>query len=109
MKIDLNQAVIDKIKSSLKNEENIKKIILFGSRAKNTSKRGSDIDLAIVGEGIDFRQLCRIGVKLDELDLPYKVDVVDYDSITNQELKSHINRVGVSLAPDILIGDTETN
>lgn len=101
MKIDLNQAVIDKIRSSLKNEENIKKIILFGSRAKNTSKRGSDIDLAIVGEGVDFRQLCRIGVILDELDLPYKVDVVDYNSITNQELKSHINRVGVSLVHKI--------
>lgn len=95
MKIDLNQTVIDTIKSSLKNEENIKKIILFGSRAKMTSKRGSDIDLAIVGEGIDFRQLCRIGVKIDELDLPYKVDVIDYYAVTNEELKSHIDRVGV--------------
>jgi uncharacterized protein len=97
MNIDLNQAIIDKIKSSLKNEENIKKIILFGSRAKKTSKQGSDIDLAIVGEDIDFRQLCRVGVKIDELDLPYKVDVVNYYSITNQELKSHIDRVGVNI------------
>lgn len=97
MKIDLPQVVIDKIKSSLKNEENIKKIILFGSRAKNSSKKGSDIDLAIVGEGIDFRQLCRVGVKIDELDLPYKVDIVDYYSITNQELRSHIDRVGAEM------------
>lgn len=97
MNIDLNPVVIDAIKSSLKNEENIKRIILFGSRAKMTSKRGSDIDLAIIGEGVDFRQLCRIGARIDELDLPYKVDIVDYCSIKNQELKSHIDRVGVEI------------
>jgi len=97
MKIDLSHTLIDTIKSSLKNEENIKKIILFGSRAKMTSKQGSDIDLALIGEGIDFRQLCRIGVTIDELDLPYEVDIVDYNSITNQELKNHIDRVGVEI------------
>lgn len=95
--MDLNQAIIDKIKISLKNEENIKQIILFGSRAKNTSKHGSDIDLAIVGEDIGFRQLCQIDAKIDELDLPYKVDVINYSSITNQELKNHIDRVGINI------------
>lgn len=105
MNIDLDQSAIEKIKATLKNEENIKEVIVFGSRAKNSSKKGSDIDLSIVGDGIDFRQLCRIGVKLDELDLPYKIDVVSYDAIRNQELKSHIDRVGISLISNMDIGN----
>lgn len=47
MNIDLDLSIIEKIKSSLKNETNIKKLILFGSRAKGTAKNGSDIDLAL--------------------------------------------------------------
>ena len=38
--------------------------------------------------------------KLDELDLPYKIDIINYDSITNtnQALKEHhIDRVGIEL------------
>jgi predicted nucleotidyltransferase len=97
MNIDLDLSIIEKIKSSLKNETNIKKLILFGSRAKGTAKNGSDIDLALVGDGISFSDLCAIGARLEEFDLPYKVDLVLYNFITNQELKEHIDRVGVEI------------
>ncbi|MCM8819717.1 MAG: nucleotidyltransferase domain-containing protein [Candidatus Omnitrophica bacterium] len=97
MKIDLDISTINKIQSSLKNNTNIKKILLFGSRAKGTAKNGSDIDLALVGDRISFSDLCAIGAKLDELDLPYKIDLVIYNFITNQELKEHIDRVGVEI------------
>uniref|UniRef100_A0A7C3I2B0 Nucleotidyltransferase domain-containing protein n=1 Tax=Gracilinema caldarium TaxID=215591 RepID=A0A7C3I2B0_9SPIR len=97
MRLDLDQQVIDKIKAVLKKENNIQKIIVFGSRAKHTAKPGSDIDIAILGEDLTFQQLCRIGAELDELDLPYKIDLIDYNAITNQELKNHIDRVGIAL------------
>ncbi len=95
--MNLSQETANQIINILKKDEKVQKIILFGSRAKGTAKSGSDIDLAIVGENINFRDLCRFGVQLDDLDLPYQIDLVDYNTITNPELKSHIDRVGITL------------
>lgn len=53
--------------------------------------------MAIVGDDLNFRDICRFGMKLDELDLPYKIDIVDYNAITNLELKEQIDRVFVPL------------
>jgi len=97
MNVGLEQQVLERITSVIKNNLKIKDIILFGSRAKGLSKNGSDIDLAILGDNISFRDLCALEAKFDELDLPYKVDLVDYNAITNMELKKHIDRVGVVL------------
>ena len=36
-------------------------------------------------------------VKLDELELIYKIDAINYQTIKSQELLDHIDRVGVSL------------
>ncbi|MBD3795846.1 MAG: nucleotidyltransferase domain-containing protein [Epsilonproteobacteria bacterium] len=95
--VELEQKVIDSIKLLLSQNQKIKKLILFGSRAKGCAKNGSDIDLAIVGESINFRDLCAISSDLDELDLPYKIDLINYNSISNIDLKEHIDRVGVEL------------
>ena len=97
MRVDLEETTINEIKAVLKKFFKIKKVILFGSRAKGCAKNGSDIDLAIIGESITFRDLCEISSFLDELDLPYKIDTVDYNSISNRELREHIDRVGIEL------------
>lgn len=93
----LSDQTISKIIQILKKHKNIKEVILFGSRAKGNYKNGSDIDLAIVSDQIDFDNLLKVSTELDALDLPYKIDVIDYNTITNEELKKHIERVGVSL------------
>ena len=74
----------------------IEEVILFGSRAKGNYKKGSDIDLAIKGEQ------CSASLALDlkayineELPIPYMVDIVDYNSLQHQNLREHIDRVGV--------------
>ncbi len=73
-------------------------VILFGSRVKGNFRPGSDIDLAVKGEGLDFQQFLRLLVKLDDLDLLYKIDAVNYRTIESQELLAHIDRVGISLS-----------
>jgi len=97
MKINLEANTIEKIKNAVKSYTNIRKVILFGSRAKGNAKIGSDIDIALVGENITFREICRLGSEFDQLNLPYKIDILDYSSIKNQELKEHIDRVGIVL------------
>lgn len=75
----------------------IDKAVLYGSRAKGNYKNGSDIDLCLFGKNLDLRQQYRILDALDELFLPYKFDLTVYETITNDELKAHINRVGFEI------------
>ena len=55
----------------------------FGSRATWTSKDYSDLDLAIVGSGpLDRRTLGRLKETFEDSDLPIRVDVLDWHSIS---------------------------
>lgn len=73
----------------------IEEAVIFGSRAMGNYKRGSDVDLAVKGARIDRRIINRISDDLnEEYPLPYFFDVVHYESISNEELKRHIDTVG---------------
>ena len=53
------------------------RIILFGSRAKKTAHRGSDIDLAMEGVGLmDTRTERKLKEALDQLAGIYSVDLI---------------------------------
>ena len=70
--------------------------LLFGSRAKGTASQSSDIDLAL--EGIaDQLQAEAIASELDELPLPYLLDVKALAAIRHRPLLEHIQRVGVKI------------
>jgi predicted nucleotidyltransferase len=97
MDIGIPLKQLKQIVEALEQFESIKKAVIFGSRAKGNQKNGSDIDIAVIAEELDFRKICQIGSRLDDLDLPYKVDIVDYNGISNKDLKEHIDRVGISL------------
>ena len=74
---------------------NIEKTIIYGSRAKGNFRRGSDIDLAITGEKLSPAIALEIAALLNEQEpIPYKLDVIHYESICNSDLKEHIDRVG---------------
>lgn len=83
------------ILESFKSFPEIEKAIIFGSRAMGNYKKGSDIDLAIVGNNINDRIKTRLSSMLNqELPIPYFVDVVDYKSISSEELVKHIDTEG---------------
>lgn len=94
----LRAEIIEKIVQTIKKNLKIQKIILFGSRAKETYKKGSDIDISIVSEDLSLKELNHLKVMLDDLMLPYKIDLIDFARISNDDLKEHINRVGKILA-----------
>ncbi len=71
----------------------VEQVILFGSRAKGNAKPASDIDLALVGR-ISNSELGSIDWELDDLLLPWEIDLVQLDCITNPDLREHIARVG---------------
>ena len=59
------------------------KIWAFGSRAKGTAKRGSDLDIAFdIGSVLNFSVKARLVEALDEAPLPYNVDLIDLHDIS---------------------------
>ncbi len=69
---------------------------VFGSRVKGNYKNGSDVDIALKGKQLSFMIVARINSILnEETSMPYRFDVLNYETITNNELKEHIDRVGL--------------
>ena len=82
----------------IKDTGQVKKIILFGSRAMGNYKKGSDIDIAIQGDNVDYNTITEINTTLNQkLEIPYHVDIVYYNQINNIELKKHIDTFGKTL------------
>lgn len=96
MKYGLKDAAIQKICEVLAKYPAIEKAVLYGSRAKGNYKNGSDIDLTLHG-GVDltFRVLANVMNDLDDLLLPYTIDLSIFKNIQEDEVVDHIRRVGV--------------
>lgn len=94
MPYGLNNDTIQKITNVFNNYTELEQVILYGSRAKGNYKKGSDIDLTLLGDNMNLRILNKISIELDDLLLPYKIDLSIYHHIKNQQLIDHINRVG---------------
>jgi predicted nucleotidyltransferase len=73
----------------------VEKAVLYGSRATGTYRHGSDIDLTLVGDGLDFRILGEIAARLEESPIPYQVDLSLWNQLDHTGLREHIERVGV--------------
>ena len=81
----------DIISIAIKND--IKKLILFGSRARGDFKRTSDIDLAVEGGNISA-----FAVQVDEeVSTLLEFDIINLDGRVQKELLESIRREGVLL------------
>jgi predicted nucleotidyltransferase len=90
----LNPVTIDKINRIFAAVPEIDRVILYGSRAKGTYRNGSDIDLVIQGESVTLSRLFEIENDLDDLLLPYTIDLSLLHKIDDPALIGHIKRVG---------------
>ena len=97
MKFGLLDTVVEKIQNIFAENARVDKAIVFGSRAKGNYKEGSDIDISIKGQELNFDDTLSLLRKLDELELPYEIDLINYHTIKEPDLKDHIDRVGIEL------------
>ncbi len=72
----------------------IESVWIYGSRAKGNYRPGSDIDLTLKGEALDLHDLLAIENQIDDLLLPWSVDLSLYAHIDNDSLREHIERAG---------------
>jgi len=95
MKYGLSEITVEKIRGVFEAFPEIEKAILYGSRAKGNFKPASDIDLTLYGDTLTPDLRLTIASELDDLLLPYTIDLSIFDELNHAKLREHIERVGV--------------
>ncbi len=96
LRFGLEEATIQRICGVLAKYPQVEKAVLYGSRAKGNYKNGSDIDLTLHGGAdLTLEVLSRIQDELDDLLLPYTIDLSIFSRIKDPEVIEHIQRVGL--------------
>ena len=93
------------VKKLTKTEKEIKKIIfqfldpkeyqvfIFGSRATGKARKYSDYDIGILGKKpVPLKVLGKIEEALEESDLPYKIEVVDFSLLPSDFKKVALSK-----------------
>lgn len=94
MEFGLKQETIDKINSVFRKHPEIDKVIIYGSRAKGNFRKGSDIDLTLIGNDLEYDLAGTIDSEIDDLNTPYLFDISIFKLLNSPSLEEHINRVG---------------
>lgn len=69
-------------------------VFIFGSRATGKSKKYSDYDVGIWGKkSVTWNVSAKIEEALEESDLPYKVDVVDFSLVSPEFRKVAFSKI----------------
>ncbi|WP_312647446.1 nucleotidyltransferase domain-containing protein [Aminipila sp.] len=93
----LKENEIAQLKCCFLKYKQIEKGIVFGSRAMGNYKKGSDVDIALVGENISHKIITQILNALEETVMPYEFDLLIFNSIKNKELIRHIEEFGIEI------------
>ena len=89
----LTASEIGKICSVFERFPEVTQVLVYGSRVKGNYRISSDIDMTIMDD-IDWSLFNRIEAELDDLMLPYQIDLSIFSQIENDTLIDHIQRVG---------------
>lgn len=86
MQINLEERYLDRIKNIINSiilDDNLE-IYVFGSRATGKARQYSDVDIALkLNEKIDTNKISKINIELENTTIPYEVDVIDLNSISD--------------------------
>ena len=97
MKFGLQETTIAKICSVFARYPQIEKAGIYGSRAKGNYKIGSDIDLTLYGgKDLTMEVLYKVMTEIDDLLLPYTIDLSIFHDLSDSDFIDHIQRVGVT-------------
>ncbi len=91
----LKASTIEKLRGVFARYPQVSQVILYGSRARGNYRNGSDIDLTLLGsDDLNLRVVYRILDDIDDLLLPYTVDLSIFRQISDPDVIDHIQRVG---------------
>ena len=97
-KFGLSCENLEAIVSIIKKYEEVEKAVIFGSRARGDYKDCSDIDIALFGNTLTHTINTKIFYDIDELYLPYKIDLINFNSIEDEDaIKENILKEGIEI------------
>jgi len=80
---------------TLREVPQIQQAVLFGSRALGRARRGSDIDLVLMGPEVTSQVAFDVAGRLNEREpLPYHFDVLSWNQVDSPDLRDHVERAG---------------
>ena len=94
MQFGLNDMELNALRQALAAFPEVEEAIIYGSRARETNRVASDIDITLKGSNLTYLQLALIDAKIDDLYLPYFVDLSLFSMIKNTDLIESIEREG---------------
>lgn len=98
MNFGLSDKTLNYLINAFKEFNEIESVKIFGSRALGNYKRGSDVDLSLIGSAVDEKTVIALSRRLNqELPLPYYFDIIAYNKIKNQALIEHIDKFGIKI------------
>mgnify|MGYP000175842571 FL=1 len=72
---------LEKLCNLFRKHEEIEQAVLYGSRAKGNFKPFSDIDITLMGDRLTYNTLSSLSDEIDDLLLPYSVDLSIYGKL----------------------------
>ena len=75
----------------------LEQVVLYGSRAMGRQRSGSDVELCLLAPEMTLADLLELGARLDDLLLPWRIDLQLDHLIAHPGLRDHIKRVGLVL------------
>ena len=98
MNFGLKDSDIQFMQALFAEEPTIEQAWVFGSRAKGNHQAGSDVDIALIGTELTRQTVARIHAILEEESpIPYFFDVVHWNKMSNEKVKTEIQRTAQPL------------
>lgn len=94
MEFGLKDNEINALRETLASVPEVEEAIIYGSRARGMNKVSSDIDITLKGSDLSYLQLAFLDAKIDDLYLPYFVDLSLFSMLRNVDLIKSIEREG---------------
>lgn len=76
-------------------EPRIQQVVLYGSRARGGYRTGSDIDLCVFAPQLNLSGLWALENRMDDLLLPWKIDLTLAHTLDDPALRARIESEGV--------------
>ncbi len=95
MNFGLTDKQLDEIIKIISLFDEIESALFFGSRAVNNHKEASDVDIALKGSRVTIDITNKVHSLLKETNIPFFFDVLNYNTVNNEELKSQIDKHGI--------------
>lgn len=90
----LSARTLERLRTVLSRYPQVRRALIYGSRALGTHRPGSDIDLTLDAPTLSFSDFLRLEQEVDDLLLPYQMDLSRLADIEDGPLRDHIDRAG---------------